>query len=174
MQRDEGSGDRPDDPADGPAEGRAEGQAEADAWAAIVANFGERAVLDPDEEPPATGPAATSADRGAHTGLTDPPDADDDDADHEEDDALEAALEEEHRFVPPVPPPVPMPAPDRLAAWIGVFGSPAVLLVCLVAGVSIPTVLGWFLVVGFIGGFCYLLARTPGTPRDPWDDGSRV
>lgn len=161
MQRDEGAGEShepADDRADEPAD---EGRAEAAAWAAIVANFGERAVLDPADEPDTAARSEPAPSSAADPG----PDPDD---------AIDALLEEEQRFVPPDPPPVPMPPPDRLAAWIGVFGSPAVLLVCLVVGVTIPTLLGWALVIGFIGGFCYLLARSPGTPRDPGDDGSRV
>ena len=30
------------------------------------------------------------------------------------------------------------PARDRLLAWLGVFGSPAILLVCLVLGIDLP------------------------------------
>jgi hypothetical protein len=78
------------------------------------------------------------------------------------------------QFVPEDPPPVPIPPFDRLLAWAGVFGSPTLLLIFLISGLSMPGWLGWLLVGGFVGGFCYLVIRMPGSPRDPWDDGARV
>ena len=81
---------------------------------------------------------------------------------------------EEERFEPPPPPPLPRPAADRLAAWVGVFGAPAVLLTALILGISLPTVIGYLLVAAFVGGFVYLVYRMPRGPRDPWDDGAQV
>lgn len=167
MQPDDGPADRPDrsDPSGHagdpePVTGGPTGPiSDAAAWDSIVANFGDRAVLDPEDEPAA---------------RTREPAAPQPEAEPEQPADFDELMEREDRFVPPEPPPVPLPPPDRLAAWLGVFGSPTVLLVCLVLGVAIPSLLGWVLVAGFIGGFLYLVARTPGTPRDPWDDGSRV
>ena len=84
-------------------------------------------------------------------------------------------LEDEDGFVPPPPPPLPRLPPDRLLAWLGLFGSPTVLLVCLVVGVSLPPWLAYLLVAWFVGGFGYLVATMPrGTDADPWDDGARL
>lgn len=127
------------------------------AWQAIVDNYGERVELAP--EPEAARPALP--DRG---GPDEPEELDDSDSE----------IDRIDRFVPDPPPPVPVPPPDRMLAWLGVFGSPTVLLVFLVLGLSMPTWLGWLLVGGFVAGFCYLVIRMPGSPRDPWDDGARV
>lgn len=120
-------------------------------WRAIVDNFGERAVLGPDDLPPAEEPPEQPAP------APEPPGPDPDD-----------------RFVPPEPPPVEMPPTDRLLAWAGVIGSPLVLLVAVMARIDLPTWFGWLLVGGFIGGFGYLVAQMRTEPRDPWDDGSRL
>ena len=142
------------------------------AWRAIVDNYGERAEID---EPPVTPPAAPSAGPapGAPFGgrFGDPrafgtPDDEVRDLDDLDD--------EEEGYVPPEPPPLPTVAPDRGLAWAGVFGSPVVLLVCLILQISIPTWLGYLLVVGFVGGFVYLVFQMPREPREPWDDGAQV
>jgi len=130
-----------------------------EAWRAIVDNYGDRPRLDPDDA------------RG-----------DDPDADGREDDASawateepqESVEEDDERFVPPPPPPLPRVAPDRLTAWVGVFGAPTVLLTALVLGVHISAWLGYLLVAAFVGGFIYLVAQMPRGPRDPFDDGARL
>ena len=125
-------------------------QSEEDAWRSIVENYGERAQLDPvPEETPE--PERTTY-----------PDAE----------VVEEA--EEERYVPPPPPPLPHPPPVRLAAWLGLFGSPAVLLVALVLGITLPPLLGYALVAAFLGGFAYLVAHMQRGPRDPGDDGARL
>ena len=43
------------------------------------------------------------------------------------------------RFVPPPPPPVPTTTTDRMVAWFGVFGSPAILLVSWSSGSGCPS-----------------------------------
>ena len=84
--------------------------------------------------------------------------------------------EEDDRFVPPPAPPVPRPHGLRLAAWIGLFGMPAVVLLCIVLHVSLPSPLGFLALVWFVGGFGYLVA-TMNEPKDSgggWDDGAVV
>lgn len=77
--------------------------------------------------------------------------------------------EEDDRYVPPPPPPVPRPRGLRLLAWLGLFGVPTVVLIGIVLGVSLPSPLGFFALLWFLGGFGYLVATMSG-PRDP-DDG---
>ena len=93
---------------------------EDEAWQAIVENYGERVELDPTPEPPA---AAPEPDPFAVPAELHPSAADD----------------EEDRFVPPPPPPLPHVPRDRMLAWVGLFGSPAVLLTALVLGIHLPT-----------------------------------
>lgn len=129
-------------------------QDEDDAWRSIVENYGERAEIDP-------APSGTEPEPTHH----DPDDRDDhEDWDEPDDD----------RFVPPPPPPLPRPTPVRLAAWIGVFGAPAVLLVVMVLALPLPTWLEKGLVGYFVVGFLYLVFNMERGPRDPWDNGARV
>lgn len=130
------------------------------AWQKIVENYGERAELDAVDdaaELPVERELDLHDDEPVSPGLLD-----------------DDAIDEIDRFVPDSPPPVPMPPPDRFLAWLGVFGSPTVLLVFLVLGIGMPQVLGWILVGGFVVGFCYLVFTLPRSPRDPWDDGAVV
>jgi hypothetical protein len=130
-----------------------------DVWRAIVDNYGERAELDADDvEPPETEPEPRRASEPT-TSWDDPyPDSD----------------WSTDRFVPPPPPPLPTPSTDRLFAWLGVFGSPVVLLVCLVFGIDLPQLVAYLLVGAFVGGFLYLVIQMPRGPRDPDDDGAQV
>ena len=130
------------------------------AWRDIVDNYGERAELDPDDEVAVAAPEPPQP----ALGLDDVLDADDEDDD-------DPTGPSSYR---PEPEAIPVPSFDRLLAWIGVFGSPTLLLIYLVLGLSMPGWLGWLLVGGFVGGFIYLVMRMPGTPRDPWDDGARL
>jgi hypothetical protein len=151
---------------DGP-EGRGEADDPADAaWRAIVDNYGDRAEID-DPPPPPVAPPASSAPFGGRFGnLTTGPGFDEEDED-------EPFLADE-RFEPPPPPPVPRTTPDRLAAWVGIFGSPAILLASLIFSISMPAFVAYLLVAGFVGGFVYLVYQMPRGPRDPWDDGAQV
>jgi hypothetical protein len=153
---------------------------EEDAWRAIVENYGERAELDddPPTDPrtdPRTDPVAELADDvddGADLDLGNErlqrlfrpvpqPEAEPDELDDE--------------FVPPTPPPLPKLPPDRLLAWVGLFGSPTVLLISLVLNIHLAPWLGYLLVASFIGGFAYLVVNMPrGEDVDPWDDGARL
>jgi hypothetical protein len=151
-------------------------ESDEEAWRAIVENYGARAELDDDDPAadPGAGPDAPegydATDGAALRRLFRPlpearPDALEPDGEDEDEDA----------FVPPPPPPAPKLPPDRLLAWLGLFGSPTVLLVCLVLNVGLPSWLGYLLVASFIGGFVYLVAKMPrGTDIDPWDDGARL
>lgn len=126
-----------------------------DVWRSIVDNFGERASLEPEEEPEPRAPEPVAREA-------------------EPDDPAPAYVEDLDTFVPPEPPPFPLPEPDRGIAWIGVVGSPLLLLLALVTGIGLPSWVGYLMVAWFVGGFCYLVARMAKEPRDPWDDGSRV
>lgn len=140
---------------------------EDDAWRAIVENFGERADLDPDPEPPQE-PSEPEAPRPEPAQPRPQPQASwDDDGSVDSDWTTD-------RFVPPPPPPVPTTTKDRMAAWLGIFGSPTVLLVCLVLGIDLPQVIALGLVAAFVGGFLYLVIQMPRGPRDPGDDGARI
>ena len=140
-----------------------------DVWRSIVENYGDRVELDDD---PPLDLLHDERDRGLDTEdpgevrhnrrRTDHPD-------HERRPPVD-----EDRFVPPPPPPLPVVARDRMLAWIGLFGSPTILLITLVLGISMPPLLGYLLVAGFLGGFGYLVVKMPRGPVDPWDDGARL
>jgi hypothetical protein len=130
-------------------------RAQDEAWRDIVDHFGERAELD--EPPPAPAPVAPAPE-----------------PDPEPVDVFAAAYDEAERFVPPPPPPLPRPEPKRAVAWAGLFGAPVLALVALVFKIDLPSLLDFALVGWFVGGFGYLVATMSKTPRDPWDDGSRI
>ncbi len=148
-----------------------------DAWRAIVENYGDRIELDADPQSGAPTDPVDPPERAAHDAglsrlfrpLPEPPRDDLDlDADDDPDDLDDG-------FVPPPPPPLPKLPPDRFLAWAGLFGSPTILLVCLVLDLHLPPWLGYLLVGAFIGGFGYLVAKMPrGEDVDPWDDGARL
>lgn len=142
--------------------------ADDEAWRAIVENYGDRPRLD--DLPP--DPPADEAPFGGRFGDLRDFSGFDRESGEDPDDPFLA--DEEESFEPPTPPPLPKLAPDRLVAWAGVFGSPAVLLAALIFGVSLPSWLGYLLVAGFVGGFVYLVYKMPRGPRDPWDDGAQV
>jgi hypothetical protein len=122
------------------------------AWREIVDNYGDP-VLDPEEPPPVVE-------------LREPA--------HPEPPELAGEPWQEDRFVPPTPPPLPRVPKDRLAAWLGVFVAPVLLLVATVLRVPLPTIVVWLLIAAFLGGFGYLVAQMPRGPRDPFDDGARI
>ena len=136
-----------------------------DAWRAIVENYGDRVELDDESVvEPAPEPRAEERLEALFRPLPQPQEPEDGADDYADDD-----------FVPPPPPPLPKLPPDRLLAWSGLFGSPTVLLVCLVLGIHLAPWLGYLLVASFIGGFGYLVAKMPhSTDIDPWDDGARL
>lgn len=133
------------------------------AWKDIVDHYGDRPLLDPDERAET---ARVEAGAGAESEVVDLTDQE----------FRESARTEpaQDRFVPPPPPPLPRVAPDRLAAWAGVFLSPLILLVATVLRLPLPTVIAWLLIAAFLGGFGYLVYQMPRGPRDPFDDGARL
>lgn len=137
------------------------------AWRAIVENYGDRAEIDdvPPTAPPAD-PAPGAPFGGRFGDLRAFPSEDEDDP--------FVAADEDEGYVPPEPPPLPRVEPDRALAWVGVLGSPIVLLCALIFSISMPSWLGYLLVAGFVGGFLYLVVKMPREPRDPWDDGAQV
>ncbi len=148
------------------------------AWREIVENYGERVLPDetdgtdvgrrpvedgPVEEDP-DDPTALAADGDVESYDVPEPDVPEPDA-----------VAEVERFRPPTPPPLPRPRTwQRGVAWSGVFVAPVLALVIALAHVYVPPLLGLGLVGWFVGGFGYLVSEMPRSPRDPWDDGSRV
>ncbi len=131
------------------------------AWQAIVEHYGERPVIEPDQEPtdepePAQFPAFERR--------------------WEEPLESDASWADEGHFVPPVPPPLPQVDPPRRLAWAGLFGAPVVMIIGYVLGVTYPTWLLGIVVAGFFGGFGYLVATMPRDRPDDWsgDDGAVV
>lgn len=126
------------------------------AWRLIVENFGERVRLD--DEPALPEPVGESYE------------------DEFDDDTV--YVEDEERYEPPEPPPLPSTTPDRLLAWVGLLGTPLVVIALVIVNWvlhwSPPTWLIAFLVVAFLGGFGYLVYTMADEPHDPWDDGARV
>ncbi|GAB2879629.1 hypothetical protein [Nocardioides pacificus] len=155
-------------------------QSEDDAWRAIVENYGDRAEVDtsptaePDPDAEAdTGPEAEETQDLVTAGPGDfPAESAETDEGRSRRDMLESGYADDDSFVPPPPPPLPHVPLPRLVSWVGLLGSPALLLVCLIAGISLPQWLAYLLVVGFVGGFAYLVVHMPRQRQDPWDDGA--
>ena len=135
------------------------------AWREIVENYGERAHLEPGDHADVEGPLDVGRTPPAYAPDEDPTGAED-----ESDDVAEV-----DRFRPPVPPPATFPATwQRRIAWGGVFVAPVVALLLALLQVYVPSIVGWSLIGWFVGGFVYLVATMSRTPREPWDDGSRI
>ena len=134
------------------------------AWREIVEHYGDRPVIDEEArhtEPPAAEPRVVE---------------------HEHDDEPEVDAEDDEddipvvdRFRPPPPPPFPVPRTwQRGVAWAGILVAPALALVIGLFSLSVAPIVGWALVLWFVGSFGYLVRAMPRSPRDPWDDGSRI
>jgi hypothetical protein len=78
-------------------------------------------------------------------------------------------------YIPPEPPPLPRGDLVGWAAWIGVLGGPAFLLLSSLVWNDIDRIWIMLAVVAFIAGFATLVARLPGgrSDDDP-DDGAVV
>ena len=152
------------------------------AWAEIVAHYGDRPEMGSDtpeaavtDEPAPDDPAPGPSDRGLFDRsyldaqlarqARDTPELN-----------SAATWDNEGHFVPPTPPPLPSLEPRRKAAWIGLFGSPLLMLLGIVFGWTYPTWLSFLLVLAFVGGFGYLVATMPRGRGDGWsgDDGAVV
>lgn len=136
------------------------GETEEDAaWRDIVEHYGERVHLDDVDEPDLVDPVV----RAAY----------DDDLD-----ADTVYVEDVERYEPPPPPPLPKTTPDRLMAWVGLLGTPVIVITLLIVNWvtqwSPPTWVIGMLVLAFLGGFGYLVYSMSGEPGDPWDDGARL
>jgi hypothetical protein len=123
------------------------------AWRSIIDNYGDRPEIA--DEPEIEVPPSP---RGVYP-------------EEEQARELEPVDAEEH-FVPPPPPPLPMPEPRRLLAWLGLFGVPTLVLVCLLTSTNLPNWLGLILMVWFVGGFVYLVASMRPGAGDDFDDGA--
>jgi hypothetical protein len=132
------------------------------AWQSIIEHYGDRPdvpPLDPPEPVPEPAPGPPPYELPAELGPR-----------------SWIPAEADERFVPPPPPPVPRPRGLRLVAWLGLFGVPTVVLVCIVLHVSLPSPLGFLGLLWFVGGFGYLVATMsgPDDPDDGWDNGAVV
>ena len=79
------------------------------------------------------------------------------------------------QFRPPPPPPLPRPSTwQRGLAWAGLVLAPVLGLVIGLFSIYVPALVGWVLFGWFVAGFGYLVRGMPRSPRDPYDDGSRV
>jgi hypothetical protein len=158
------------------------------AWAEIVANYGERPEVLDDERSDLSGPAPEPGDTARPSSPQEPP-AETDPFDRSYLDAQlarqsretpeldsQAGWDDEGHFVPPTPPPLPALEPRRKAAWLALFGSPALMLLGVVLGWTYPGWISFLLVLAFVGGFGYLVATMPrGNDRGwPGDDGAVV
>jgi hypothetical protein len=161
-----------DDPGQGPPEGGAGPDLPHDydaEFQAIVDSYGERPVLDDalgtDGDDRATRSSAPEA----------PLDPAMFDTSHLEQvpPSVEPAWHEEEHFVPPEPPPVPRGTPARRLAWLGLFVPPLVMLAAVAFGWVLADWVSILLVMGFVGGFVFLVATMPRDRRDG-DDGAVV
>lgn len=133
------------------------GRDEDEAWRAIVENYGERPRVEDPPPPPAPGPRPFDPTLADLDDLEDPEDA-----------------TGPGEFVPPDPPPGPRLRLPQHLPWLGVLGSPVVLVLVLLTGLPLPGWAGYGLVAGFVGGFVWLVATMRRGGRDPWDDGARL
>lgn len=174
----------PDDQPEGGPSDRSPGGArkldEDAAWRAIVENYGDRANLstvEPGEPTRLVEPFDGAQAPPVETTPVEPVEATSVETPRGQDSLdTEATWNDEGHFVPPEPPPLPPLEPRRKLAWIGLFGSPLLMLTAIVFGWSYP---GWImgaLVIGFVGGFGYLVATMPRNRPEDWtgDDGAVV
>jgi hypothetical protein len=149
------------------------------AFAEIVAHW---EPSPPDQGEDSAAPAAGPAPEPAAEDEAPPPAARDDEALRElfrpawQEEPLHssASWDDEGHFVPPPPPPLPAVEPRRKLAWGGLLAGPLVALLSFVLSVRVPdwAVLG--LVLGFVGGFVYLVATMRASRDEGWpgDDGA--
>lgn len=148
-------------------------------WRSIVDNYGERATIDDDPgETAVAGPAIAEVEAEVEEPEPEDPQVApsgpslDDEPDVPPYSAILDAPED--GFVPPPPPPLPRPRGPLGLAWLGLLGSPVLLLFFVLTGTYVPQLISWALVGGFLAGFIYLVWHLPSGPRDPYDDGARI
>jgi hypothetical protein len=92
----------------------------------------------------------------------------------EEPPSSSASWDDEGHFVPPPPPPLPAVEPRRKLAWGGLLAGPLVALLSFVLSVRVPDWAVVGLVLGFVGGFVYLVATMKASRDEGWpgDDGA--
>lgn len=83
-------------------------------------------------------------------------------------------LEVHDHFEPQTPPAIPRGDAISRAAWAGVLGSPALLVLLSLLQWSPPNWLTILLIGGFVGGFGVLVARLRGHHPDDPDNGAVV
>ncbi len=84
-------------------------------------------------------------------------------------------IDPDEHFIPPPPPPLPPLDPRRKWAWLGMFGSPTLMLLSIIFAVALPGWVMFVLAAAFVGGFVYLVATMDdGRGREGYDDGARV
>jgi hypothetical protein len=85
-----------------------------------------------------------------------------------------ASWDDEGHFVPPPPPPLPAVEPRRKLAWGALLAGPLVALLSFVLSVRVADWAVAGLVLGFVGGFVYLVATMRASRDEGWpgDDGA--
>ena len=154
-----------DQPSDDPEDVRREGDRKLDedaAWRSIIEHYGDRAELDEDPPPP---PPVDLPEPQRFTIF---------DRRWEGPPEPEPAWEHEDHFVPPEPPPLPVLEPRRRLAWLGLFGSPAMMLLAVIFGWTYAAWFAFLLVGAFVGGFGYLIFTMPRTGDDSSGDNGAV
>ncbi len=158
------------------------------AWAAIVANYGERPNMFPEGPPRPDSPAAEPDEPeppvvGPDGSVVEPVETETPrrsvfDRSFLESQRLDAhelntpaGWADEGHFVPPPPPPLPVVEPRRRLAWAGLFGAPLLMLLGVVLGWSFPTWLSMVVVGAFVGGFVYLVATMSRRRHGDWPGG---
>lgn len=126
------------------------------AWREIIANYGEPALPDPSQDERRDKPVVQPVDYSIAA------------------DEQQVFLDPEEHFVPPTPPPAPPPRGPRGAAWLGLLGAPAAVMVFILLGITLPSWAAFLLFCAFVGGFGYLVATMRKGDDDPWNDGAVV
>ncbi len=175
---------------DGPPNERADGSGsdlpldEEAAWRAIVENYGER----PRIGDPLPGSSSDGPPSGTSSGRSEPPAPAAPAAGVFDRSYLEAAdarrgdgpdhidsWADEGHFVPPEPPPIPRATPARTIAWLGLFGTPLLMLLAVIVGWALQPWAVLLFVVAFVGGFVVLVATMSRHDGDrDGDDGAVV
>lgn len=118
-----------------------------EAWDSIVANFGDRVEL-PEED---LLPREPEPEREFFT-----------------------PFHSEEGYTPPAADHVGLADGARGAAWLGAIGGPAVFLIAVMTGITMPSWIAIAIVVAFLVSLGYLIATMRHHDDDPWDDGARV